>query len=41
MDIATFMVFYLAFLFAIKKFHLKPPGREDNQEGELRIELAM
>ena len=40
MGIAAFVVFYLVFLFAIKKFNLKPPGREDDQEGELNIELA-
>lgn len=40
MAIAAFAVFYLVFLFAIKKFDLKTPGREDDQEGELTIELA-
>ena len=40
MAIAAFVVFYLVFLFAIKKFDLKTPGREDDQEGELAIELA-
>ncbi len=40
MGIAAFIVFYLVFLFAIKKFNLKTPGREDDQEGELKIELA-
>ena len=40
MGIAAFAVFYLVFLFAIKKFDLKTPGREDDQEGELKIELA-
>ena len=40
MGIAAFVVFYLVFLFAIKKFNLKTPGREDDQEGELNIELA-
>ena len=33
-------VFYLVFLFAIKKWNLKTPGREDDQEEELKIELA-
>ena len=28
------------FLFAIKKFDLKTPGREDDQDGEMKIELA-
>ncbi len=37
---AAFVVFYVVFLVAIKKFNLKTPGREDDQEGELKIELA-
>ena len=40
MGIAAFVVFYAVFLFAIKKFDMKTPGREDDQEGELNIELA-
>ncbi len=36
----AFVVFYFVFLFAIKKFNLKTPGREDDQEGEMNIELA-
>ena len=40
MGIAAFVVFYLVFRFAITKFNLKTPGREDDQEGELAIELA-
>ena len=40
LGIAAFLVFYLVFLFAIKKWDLKTPGREDDQEGELKIELA-
>lgn len=40
LGIAAFVVFYLVFLFAIKKWDLKTPGREDDQEGELQIELA-
>ncbi len=40
MGIAAFVVFYVVFLFAIKKFNLKTPGREDDQEGEMKIELA-
>lgn len=40
MGIAAFAVFYFVFLFAIKKWDLKTPGREDDQEGELKIELA-
>ena len=40
MGIAAFVVFYFVFLFAIKKFDLKTPGREEDQEGEMKIELA-
>lgn len=40
MGIAAFVVFYLVFRFAITKWDLKTPGREDDQEGELKIELA-
>ena len=40
MGIAAFVIFYLVFRFAIKKWDLKTPGREDDQEGELKIELA-
>ena len=40
LGIAAFAVFYFVFLFAIKKFDLKTPGREDDQDGELKIELA-
>jgi len=40
LGIAAFVIFYLVFLFAIKKFDLKTPGREEDQEGELKIELA-
>ncbi len=40
LGIAAFLIFYLVFLFAIKKFDLKTPGREDDQEGEMNIELA-
>lgn len=41
MGIAAFVVFFVVFYFAIKKFDLKTPGREDDdQEGELKIELA-
>ena len=40
MGIAAFVVFYLVFLFAIKKWNLKTPGREDDQENEMNIELA-
>ena len=40
MGIAAFVVFFAVFYFAIKKWDLKTPGREDDQEGELKIELA-
>ncbi len=40
LGIAAFVVFYFVFLFAIKKWDLKTPGREDDAEGELKIELA-
>ena len=40
LGIAAFVVYYLVFLFAIKKWDLKTPGREDDQDGELTIELA-
>ncbi len=38
--LVTGLVFYFVFLFAIKKFDLKTPGREDDVEGEMNIELA-
>ena len=40
LGVAAFVVFYLVFRFAITKWDLKTPGREDDQEGELKIELA-
>ena len=40
LGIAAFAVFYLVFRFAITKWNLKTPGREDDQEGERNIELA-
>ena len=40
MGIAAFAVFYIIFKIAITKWNLKTPGREDDQEGELKIELA-
>ena len=40
MGIAAFAVFYLIFKIAITKWNLKTPGREDDEEGELAIELA-
>ena len=42
LGIAAFVVFYFVFLFAIKKFDLKTPGREDddNLEEEKKVQLA-
>ena len=40
LGVAAFLVFYLVFKFAITKWNLKTPGREDDQEGEMKIELA-
>ena len=37
---AAFIVFYFVFKFAITKWDLKTPGREDDQEGELKIKLT-
>ena len=37
---AAFIVFYFVFKFAITKWDLKTPGRDDDQEGELKIEMA-
>ncbi len=38
--LVAFVLFYVVFLFAIKKWDLKTPGREDDQEEEMKIELA-
>lgn len=41
LGIAAFVIFYLVFDFAIKKWDLKTPGREDDdQDSETKIELA-
>ncbi len=40
LGVAAFVIFYFVFKFAITKWDLKTPGREDDQEGELKIELA-
>ena len=41
LGIAAFVVFYFVFLFAIKKFDLKTPGREyDDLEEEKNVQLA-
>ena len=37
LGIAAFVVFYFVFLFAIKKFDLKTPGREDDDLEEERM----
>ena len=34
------VIYFVVFYFVIKKFDLKTPGREDDQEEELTIELA-
>ena len=41
LGIAAFIVFFLVFDVAIRKWDLKTPGREDDdQDGEMKIELA-
>ena len=40
LGIAAFVLYFALFYFSIKKWDLKTPGREDDQEGELKIELA-
>ena len=42
LGIAAFVVFYFVFLFVIKKFDLKTPGREDDDdlEEEKKVQLA-
>lgn len=41
LGIAAFVVYFLVFDFAIRKWNLKTPGREDDdQESETKIELA-
>jgi PTS system N-acetylglucosamine-specific IIC component len=40
LGIAAFIVFYLVFKFAITKFNLKTPGREDDEEDETKVVLA-
>ena len=40
LGIAAFVVFYVVFRFAITKWDLKTPGREDDDEDETKIELA-
>ena len=40
LGIAAFIVFYVVFRFAITKFDLKTPGREDDDIDETKVELA-
>ena len=41
LGIAAFVVFYFVFLFAIKKYDIKTPGREDDDvEAEKNVQLA-
>lgn len=41
LGVAAFVIFFLVFNFAIKKWDLKTPGRgDDDAEGEMKIELA-
>ena len=40
LGIAAFIVFYVVFRFAITKFNLKTPGREDDDTDETTVQLA-
>lgn len=40
LGIAAFVVFYLVFRIAITKFDLKTPGREDDENEEIKAQLA-
>ena len=40
LGLAAFVVFYLVFRFAIVKFNLKTPGREDDDADETKVTLA-
>ena len=40
LGIAAFVVFYVVFRFAITKWDLKTPGREDDDEDETKVTLA-
>lgn len=40
LGIAAFIVFYVVFRFAITKFDLKTPGREDDEADETKVVLA-
>lgn len=40
LGIAAFIVFYAVFRFAITKFNLKTPGREDDESEEVKVQLS-
>ena len=40
LGIAAFVVFYVVFRFAITKFDLKTPGREDDEADEVKVQLS-
>ncbi len=40
LGVVAFVVYFLLFYFLIKKFDFKTPGREDDLEDELKVELA-
>ena len=40
LGIAAFIIFYVVFRFAITKFDLKTPGREDDDVDETQVTLA-
>lgn len=40
LGIAAFIIFYVVFRFAITKFDLKTPGREDDDEDDTAVKLA-
>lgn len=40
LGVAAFAVFYLVFWFAITRWNLKTPGREDDQDGKMKFELG-
>ena len=39
--VVTFIVFYLVFLFAIKRWDLKTPGRQEDSDGELKVQVPV
>ncbi len=40
LGLAAFVVFYLVFLIAIKKWDLRTPGRENDSEEEMNVQIA-